>query len=379
MFNETTESLQSEFDNENKIIHALDPVAGSGRVTMVACIQGGTKYKFDALGLNYDESSSENAYSLNTEAYGNGGKDCSDYGNWYRNYVRGNAMDADMSTSCSEANIEDKTMNAKYWGSGAKMAGAHFWCFMDYSSGRNTTGREGIVDRLWLPKNVYFKMRNTYTNAAPDYWANGTPTKLELTADNASLKADGSDISLITATLRDASNACVHTNCNVTFTASPASCVRLLYGGHSTSLTDSGNPVSVAVEGGRAGVLLRTSRTAGTITVSATALTSTSPAAESIGPFAWSGSVLRYAPSEASVEAPRLRAVQTARGLQISFNEGIGGTVYIYDSQGKMRASYALQKGAAALIDRRSVGSGIVYAVGDCNGRRMLSRFAILK
>jgi len=89
---------------------------------------------------------------------------------------------------------------------------------------------------------VYFKMRNTMTGASPDYWSDGTPTKLELTADNKSLKADGSDISLVTATLRDASNACKHAACNVTFTASPSSCVRLLYGGHSTSLTDSGNP-----------------------------------------------------------------------------------------------------------------------------------------
>jgi hypothetical protein len=351
---------------------------------MVACIQGGTKYKFDALGLNYDESSSENAYCLNTEAYGNGGKDCSDYGNWYRNYVRGNAMDADMSSNCSEANIEDKTMNAKYWGSGAKMAGAHFWCFMDYSSGRNTTGREGIVDRLWLPKNVYFKMRNTYTNAAPDYWSDGTPTKLELTADNTTLKADGSDISLITATLRNASNSCVHTNCNVTFTASPASCVRLLYGGHSTSLTDSGNPVTVAVEGGRAGVLLRTSRTAGTITVSATAtcvsttpsvaLTSTAPAAETIGPFAWSGSAERHASLKDPVESSRLRIAYTVKGVRISFPAGTDKPVHIVDCQGKERASYVLSGGAAVHVDRASMGNGIFYIAWSDNGHPMLTR-----
>jgi hypothetical protein len=390
IFNEASEStLLDEMTVENNIIHQLDPVHESGRVTLAANLAGfNPRYIFDVHALNYEESSSTNSYCLNTEAYGNAMADCDAYGNWFRNYVRGNAMDADLSSSCSESTIEDNTMNVHYWGSGAQMAGSHFWCFMDYSSGRNTTGREGIVDRLWLPKNVYFKMRNTMTGAPPDYWSAGTPTKLELTADNTSLKADGSDISLITAILRDVNNACVHTNCNVTFTAHPASCVRLLYGGHSAALTDSGNPVTVPVEGGRAGVLLRTSRTAGAITVSATAscvsstpsvtLTGTAPAAESIGPFSWSGSVLRYAPSKTS-ETPRLRAVQTARGVRISFNEGMGGTVHIYDSQGKMRASYALQKGAAALVDRRSVGSGIVYAVGDYNGRRMLKRFTILQ
>ena len=58
MFNEPTESLQSYFNNENTIIHALDPVSGSGRVTLIACAQGNTQYPFDVLGLNYDESSS---------------------------------------------------------------------------------------------------------------------------------------------------------------------------------------------------------------------------------------------------------------------------------------------------------------------------------
>jgi hypothetical protein len=389
MFNETTESLQTQFDKENSIIHGLDPVAGSGRVTLVACIQGGTKYKFDILGLNYDESSSESSYCLNTEAYGNGMAACNTFGDWYRNYVRGNSMDADMSTSCSEANMEDNTMRTHYWASG-HMAGAHFWCFMDYSSGRNTTGREGIVDRLWLPKNVYFKMRNSLVGTAPDYWTNGTPTQMVLTADNTSLKADGSDISLITATLRDANSACVHAACNVTFTASPASCVRLLYGGHSTSLTDSGNPVTVAVEGGRAGVLLRTSRSAGTITVSATAtcvsstpsvtLTSTAPIAETIGPFAWSASATLAAGPKGRTRAARLITAYTARGLLISFPAGTDKTVHIIDCQGRERASYRLKDGAAVLVGHRSAaGNGIVYAAWDDDGRRMLTRLNMVR
>jgi hypothetical protein len=384
LFNESTEStLGDEMERENTIIHGLDPVSGSGRVTMSANIQGGTKYTFDVLGLNYDESSSSSAYSLNTEAYGNAMADCNLYGNWMRDYVRGGAMDADLSTSCSEANLEDSLMRTHYWADG-HMAGGHFWCYTDYSSGRNTVGHQGIVDRLWLPKGVYFKMRKSLTGAAPDYWANGAPTQLALIADNTTLKADGSDISLITATLRDASNACVHASCNVTFTASPASCVRLMYGGHSTSLTDSGNPVTVAVEGGRAGVLLRTSRTAGTITVSATAtcvsttpsvtLTSTAPAAEAIGPFTWPGSSLRYESPKVSIEAPRLKTVYTAKGVQISFPAGIAKTVHIIDCQGKERVSYALKGGVAALVDHRSAGSGIVYAAWSDNGHPMLTR-----
>jgi hypothetical protein len=385
LFNEATESnLGDEMDKENAIIHALDPVSGSGRVTLSATMQGGTKYTFDLLGLNYDESSSSTAPSLNTEAYGNAMKSCDPYGDWYRNYIRGNAMDEDMTGNCSEATIEDNTMKTKFWGSTAKLAGAHFWCFMDYSSGRNTTGREGIVDRIWLPKNVYFKMRNTMMSTEPDYWANGTPTNLDLTADNTTLKADGSDLSLITATLRDASNDCKHAACNVTFTATPASCVRLLYGGHSTSLTDSGNPVTVAVEGGRAGVLLRTSRTAGTITVSATAtcvsttpsmtLTSRDPAPEIVGPFAWAPMTQRQGAAKDLFRSPFLNMAYTSKGIAISFPAGTAKTVHIIDCQGTTRASYALGKGSAAIVDRARVGAGIVYAVWDDNGRRMLVR-----
>ncbi len=89
LFNEATESnLGHKTGRENSIIHALDPLSGSGRVTLAANIQGGHKYTFDVLGLNYDESTSSNMPSLNTEAYGNAMKDCDPYGNWYRNYVR---------------------------------------------------------------------------------------------------------------------------------------------------------------------------------------------------------------------------------------------------------------------------------------------------
>jgi hypothetical protein len=389
LFNEATEStLGDEMGRENTIIHGFDPVSGSGRVTMSANIQGGTKYAFDVLGLNYDESSSSSAYCVNTEAYGNAMADCNLYGNWFRDYVRGGAMDADLTSTCSEAILEDSLMRTHYWADG-HMAGAHFWCFMDYSSGRNSTGREGIVDRLWLPKNVYFKMRNSLKSTAPDYWANGAPTQLSLTADNTTLKADGSDISLITATLRDTSKACMHANCNVTFTASPASCVRLLYGGHSTSLTDSGNPVTVAVEGGRAGVLLRTSRTAGTITVSATAscvsstpsvtLTSTAPTPETIGPFSWSTSAERFSRPKVPVKTLRMKVAYIAKGVTLSFPQEIDKTVRIIDCQGKGLALHALKGGAAAFVGRGSVGCGIVYAVWDNSGRRMLTRLNMVK
>ena len=39
LFNEQNENLNTYFNNENTIIHSIDPNAGSGRVTMVANYQ----------------------------------------------------------------------------------------------------------------------------------------------------------------------------------------------------------------------------------------------------------------------------------------------------------------------------------------------------
>ena len=43
----------SQFTNENTIIHGLDPVSGSGRVTLVANAQYYYNNPLDIFGLNY--------------------------------------------------------------------------------------------------------------------------------------------------------------------------------------------------------------------------------------------------------------------------------------------------------------------------------------
>ena len=173
LFNEQNENLNTYFTNEMNIIHGLDQVAGSGRVCAVANYAGAaTMFTGDIYACNYNTGIT----GLNTEAYGNGGSDANEYGNWGRNYIRGGTMDASGTTG--EPVQEVACMQNHYWLAGDAMAGGHFWCFMDYASGRNTIGREGIVDRLWLPKQVYFRFKNTLTGGATDYWAAGTPTSL---------------------------------------------------------------------------------------------------------------------------------------------------------------------------------------------------------
>jgi beta-galactosidase len=374
-FNEQNENLNTQFNNEMAIIHALDPVAGNGRVCAVANYSAaGTKWTGDIHAENYTTGIT----GLNTEAYGEYMTDVSAHGNWFRNYIRGGTMDVDPA---GEATQEVNCMVNDYWGANNNMGGGHFWCFVDYSSGRNTVGREGIVDRLWLPKQAYFAFRNRLTGAATDYWTTGTPTQLALTTDITSLRADGSDIALITATLRNASGACVQTACNITFTASPAGCVTALYTGHSTAPT-SGNPVTCAVEGGRAGILVRTSRTAGTITVTATSscgLTAASvnitsnAVTEPIPTFAW-GTVPVLKDNLSQFNTMReLKTVYTGKGILLSFPTGMEKSVKIINGQGKVVASYALKNGKQVLVDKNVTGNGIFYAVWNENGRKQMA------
>jgi hypothetical protein len=376
LFNEPTENnLTTQFASENAIVHGIEAVAPAGRVTLVANYVGNIMYPMDIYGMNYTTSTSTNLPIINTE----------NYQNFYRAYVRGNEMDRDVSNS-SEANSEWSFMN-NVWSTTDKCGGSYFWCFMDYCSYRNQVGREGLVDRLYIPKNVYFMFRKNLTGKATDYWANGTATKVELTADLTALKADGSDISLVVATLRDGNNQCVQQNCNITFAATPGTSVAALYTGHSASPTF-GNPVTVGVEGGRAGILLRTSRTPGSITVTATnscglATVSTTLVStavnNSIPPLPWSVVSARTDSHMKTCDALRLKTVYPGKYIAISFPSGVKKTVRIIDYRGKTMASYTLKNGMPTLVDHNVTGIGIFYAIWDDNGRRMLARLNIIR
>jgi hypothetical protein len=271
-------------------------------------------------------------------------------------------------------------MQKNYWSTTDNMAGGHFWCFMDYSSGRNTVGREGVVDRLWLPKQAYFAFKKALTSAATDYWTTGTPTTIDLKADLTTLRADGSDISQIVATLRNASGACVQpsTGCAITFTASPTGSVRALYSGHSVT-PDSGNPVTCGVEGGRAGVLLRTNRTASSITITASGcgltaatvnLTSTAVSEN----FPTSVVYQEPASHAQGIEAlKQLIMSYSGKNAIVNFPVGAEKTVRLLNCQGRTIAAAMLKDGNRIVVDRSAMENGIVYVAWNINGRKILS------
>jgi hypothetical protein len=370
LFNEPSETnLGTDFANESSIVHALDPVAGSGRVTLISNYAGNVMYPLDIYGLNYSTSTNTTIPVVNTE----------DYQNWFRTFFRGNAMDMDVSSS-SEAAKELNQM-AGDWSTSDKCGGAHFWCFMDYCSFRNQTGREGLVDRLWIPKNVYYMFKSTFGGGATDYWTNGTPTKIDLAADLTTLKADGSDISQIVATLRDGSNKCVQTATNITFTATPAGCVAALYPGDSTAKT-SGNPVTMPVEGGRAGVLLRTTTTSGNITVTASGGGFTQTVqltSQQVSENYYTGAVPVAAQlRQVNANMRRLSMTSGARGYFFRCPPENSGYLRIVNMQGKTVFYRAAKKGETLFVKRTLVGSGVFYATWEDGATRVLSRMTMV-
>jgi beta-galactosidase len=379
LFNEPTDdNLGPQFAHEDTIVHTLEAAAPAGRVTLIANASGDARWALDIFGVNYMTSISTAFPIVNTE----------DYTNWLRVFIRGCAMDLDVSNS-SEAYAQSNQMHND-WTTTDKCAGAHFWCFMDYCSYVNGVGREGIVDRLYIPKNVYFMFRKNETGAAPDYWTNGTATQVDCAADLTSLRADGSDIAQVVATLRNASGQCVQQDCKIAFSASPAASVAALYSGDSVAPA-SGNPVIVAVEGGRAGVLLRTTRTPGNIVVTATpSCAGLSPVTVSLVSNAVSEPIpvlpwgISTVPPGSHVQPSgsallRLKTLHTGKGIAISFPPGIEKAVQIIDCQGKTVVSFTLKNGTPALVDQSCAGTGIFYAVWHDRGTQVLTKLNIFR
>jgi hypothetical protein len=359
----------------NTIVKGIEAIAPTGRVTLVANPFGGTTYLEDIHGENYATGTSTNLPVVNTE----------EYSDWTRAFVRGNAMDMDVS-STGEATKEWNDMK-NAWSTTDKCAGAHFWCMVDYCSFHNNVGRAGIVDRFYLPKNVYFLFQNNLLGTAPDYWANGTATKIDLAADLTTLRADGTDLCQITATLRNANNACVQQSCVLTFTASQSSAITALYSEESAN-PKSGNPsVTVTVEGGRAGVLLRASRTPsnGPIVVTVTNNCNLPTVTASVTTVAANETIPNLETSvlqndyRKTGEGLRLKTVSTMKGIAISFPAGVEKSVRIINCQGKTVAAFILKNGMPALMDGTVGASGVFYAAWDDNGQQRLARLNIVR
>lgn len=255
--NELTIDVPAQITRMNDTVHAID----TSRATILA--NNGWKAQStitDVAGLNYMDLTAvpDAKMKVITTEYSP---------SWAFPCARGNS-------SCEGG------LGAADWGywngvanQAPRMAGGFLWVFDDYFALWNKNTPMGIVDEYHLPKQAYYTYRKNFTGKADDNPVSGTATKIVLTADVQKLQADGSDLSLITASLRNNSNACINSTANITFSVS----------GPATPL----GPLSLAAAGGKVGLLVRSTTNSGTITVNAnsTGLQQASVTITSISPF----------------------------------------------------------------------------------------------
>jgi hypothetical protein len=99
-------------------------------------------------------------------------------------------------------------------------AGQFLWVYNDYFALWNPNKPMGIVDAYRLPKQLYYRFRESFSGKTPDYPVAGLAARIDLRTDLAPLTADGADIAIVSATLRNAGGACVKSAANVTFAVS---------------------------------------------------------------------------------------------------------------------------------------------------------------
>jgi beta-galactosidase len=194
----------------------------------------------DVVGLNYTTSRNNANWICVVTEYDD-----------LQGHLRGGTTGLDTTTEISNANYK-----WNYWNTivsaGNWLAGGLTWVFNDYS-GQGARRTHGIVDMMRVPKRAYYTYRQNFTGVANDNPIIGTATRIDLTADVTTLDADGSDVSLLTATERNAGGACINDVKNVQFTfTGPAT----LFGAATKSTVE-----------GKINALIKSTSTAGQIRV----------------------------------------------------------------------------------------------------------------
>jgi len=254
-----------------------------------------------------------------------------------------------------------------------QLSGGHLWCFKDYNTPCNTCGSEGAVDRYTVPKTLFYMIRRYWTGVAPDYARPGTATTIQLLADTVGpLRANGVDVFLLTASMRNASGALISSATgNVTFTVTPSN-AGTIFGGN-----------VVPAYGGRAGAFLRTTTTpAATITITAaySGLTTQNITLTTLQDTNWVPPYTASAVKTAALlssDVYRLRAVSTAKGLMLRCPPA-AGKLTIVNCLGRTVYSREVAQGERVFISRHTLGSGLLHAVWEGSGRRVSSRVNVM-
>ena len=248
-----------------------------------------------------------------------------------------------------------------------QLAGAHFWEFIDQNSWHNLTGAQGVVDRFTAPKVCYWFFRNKWTGLAPDYPRPGTATQLVLTADTNSLPADSVNVFLLIATMRDAAGHQISSDSGqVQFTLNDPTKGRI-FGGN-----------LVKAYGGKSAAFMRTTRSAGTFTLTATypaissipaqtvTLTTTAVPAET-----YTDQVTAVRPRSSLPGRLNLEVVSGASSFKFRC-PATAGTLKIVDIRGRTVWADAVARNASVAIARKIFGAGLFYAVWTSGSQRII-------
>jgi beta-galactosidase/beta-glucuronidase len=356
------------FTAANNIAHALD----STRLTAIAfngtCSGAGIP---DVIGLNYATSISgtDNGKNLAEKPwFGCEARNTSTFGT--DNY-RGSNIDLDTADDNAYSdNAYNEWLSFSFsTATSGHLAGGHFWEFKDHFSSWNPDAYEGVADNFDIPKTMYHYFAKKWAPSyIPDYARAGTPTKVDFQADTSSLPADSVNVFLLTAALRDENNHLISANCNVQFTLSDPT-KGIIFGGN-----------TVTVMGGIAAAFLRTSKSSGTFTVTATAscnslssktvTLTTTAVPEEIYVTAQTGIGLRT--QKIGTVKSQLTTKNTASGI-IFLCPKSAGRLTIVDCGGRTIFSQETRGKQSLLIKRQSIGMGIFYGVWEDGKQHLVS------
>lgn len=260
-----------------------------------------------------------------------------------------------------------------------KECGGMVWCHADYNS-PITSNAMGVVDAYRIPKSIYYLFSKNWANISydNDIPVEGTATKLEIEADTSRITADGCDCAFIYVTVRDASGKCIHTG----YESSSKTSVTFSVNGPATLFGNS----TVKVNGGKCGILLRSTTTAGPITISATStgLTGASTEITSITdnynpndyPF-----ITPVIARSASSAIENISCIKTGNFLKIRnlSKELNKNDIEILNLKGQQIAVPYTGKGYELSVDTRLLASGsyILYVKYIANGASLLRPFLI--
>jgi hypothetical protein len=357
-------NFSSQIGVLNSMAHSLDTT----RFTAEANIQtfNSAATVPDVEGLNYTTTGTAGAYRwLGTESRNTGTFSTSSY--------RGSSLDLDTTTDMTAGTAyEEWTQMSFTLNTSGQLSGGHFWCFKEYNSPCNLSGGEGVVDRLTVPKTMFYMYRKYWTGLAPDYPRPVTATTIQLLCDTAGpLRANGADVFQLTTTLRDgAGHQSSTATGNVTYTVTPVN-AGTIFGGN----------VQPAYAG-RAGAFLRTTTTPGTITVTAayaglnTASITLTTLADTnmVPPF---GATSVTTPALLLNDAFKLRITSTAKGLVFQCPPA-QGRLTVVNSLGKTVFGREVTRDASVFIRRGTFGPGLFYGIWEGSGNRVVSRLTVM-